>query len=191
MHGDLELIEGCRRGDRDAWEGLIRRYRGVIYGIAVRWYGLSESEASDVFQEVCMALLEGLSSIEKPDSLQAWVMAVSVRTSRRMRSEAERHGRALAEEPALPAADADSPEGISLLARALVREAVDRMEGRCREIIQLRFFSESPMPYQEIAARLGLAPGSIGSIRARCFKQLQLQLRSKGYDLLVHAHLPV
>jgi DNA-directed RNA polymerase specialized sigma24 family protein len=39
------------------------------------------------------------------------------------------------------------------------------------------FFEQPPLPYEEVAKRLGLATGSIGFIRSRCLHRLQKLLQ--------------
>jgi DNA-directed RNA polymerase specialized sigma24 family protein len=62
-----------------------------------------------------------------------------------------------------------------------VREAVGRLPVRCQEMMRLLFWEEPPIPYAEVARRLGLATGSIGFIRARCLDRLQKALEELGF----------
>jgi len=43
------------------------------------------------------------------------------------------------------------------------------------------FYDEPVRPYQEIAATLGLAVGSIGFIRQRCLERLRKRLLETGF----------
>ena len=52
---------------------------------------------------------------------------------------------------------------------------------RCRELIDMLFYQNPPLPYEEVARGLGLARGSIGFIRMRCLKQLRGQLKERGF----------
>jgi RNA polymerase sigma factor (sigma-70 family) len=54
-----------------------------------------------------------------------------------------------------------------------VREALDRLDPRSRQLLELLFLQEEPLPYGEIAARLGIAEGSIGPTRARALEKLR------------------
>jgi hypothetical protein len=42
------------------------------------------------------------------------------------------------------------------------------------------FYEQPPLAYRDLAARLGLATGSIGFIRGRCLKRLQRLLERGG-----------
>ena len=65
---DDRLVQGCLGGDRRAWESLVQRYARLLYGIA-RGYGLSEDEAADVFQTICMRLIQKLEKLRDDQHL--------------------------------------------------------------------------------------------------------------------------
>src|SRR3954469_13162804 len=60
---DHELIALCLDGDDAAWEILIRRYQRLVYSIPLK-AGLGEESAADVFQSVCVRLIEHLGSLK-------------------------------------------------------------------------------------------------------------------------------
>jgi RNA polymerase sigma factor (sigma-70 family) len=61
-----------------------------------------------------------------------------------------------------------------------LRDALDTLQPRCRQIIEMLFFQTPPRPYAEVASRLGLATGSVGFIRSRCLDKLRTSLRKAG-----------
>jgi DNA-directed RNA polymerase specialized sigma24 family protein len=63
----------------------------------------------------------------------------------------------------------------------MVRDAIDQLPARCKQMIELLFFEHPPIAYAEIARRLQLARGSIGFIRGRCLKRLKKALEQKGF----------
>jgi RNA polymerase sigma factor (sigma-70 family) len=64
---------------------------------------------------------------------------------------------------------------------SMVRNAVDRIDERCRQLLELLFYRPDPPPYAEVAAQLGIAEGSIGPTRARCLERLRVQLANAGF----------
>ena len=58
---DRELVQSCLKGDAEAWETLILRYQRLIYSIPIR-SGFSPVDAADVFQSVCVKLLESFAN---------------------------------------------------------------------------------------------------------------------------------
>src|SRR5205809_330661 len=57
-----------------------------------------------------------------------------------------------------------------------VRDAIQDLSPRCQSMIEMLFFATPPRPYRDVAAQLGLAPGSIGFIRQRCLERLRTAL---------------
>jgi DNA-directed RNA polymerase specialized sigma24 family protein len=62
----------------------------------------------------------------------------------------------------------------------IVRAGVDQLPARAATMLRLLFFEQPPLPYQEIARRLGLATGSIGFIRGRALMKLRKILEQSG-----------
>jgi len=63
----------------------------------------------------------------------------------------------------------------------MLRDALLELPPRCREMVRLLFYHQPPLPYKEVAERLGLAEGSIGFIRGRCLKKLRTLLQNQGF----------
>jgi RNA polymerase sigma factor (sigma-70 family) len=63
----------------------------------------------------------------------------------------------------------------------ILREAMMQINPRCRELMQMLFYQNPPLPYDEVAKSLGLARGSIGFIRLRCLKKLRSRLEERGF----------
>jgi DNA-directed RNA polymerase specialized sigma24 family protein len=64
------LLARCRSGDELAWEALVRRFQGRVYGIAYHYTGRAE-DAQDVAQE----------AISMSRKLMGWRPAGSIRKS--------------------------------------------------------------------------------------------------------------
>src|SRR5262249_60499588 len=68
----------CLKGDGHAWEALIRRYRRLIYSVPVR-FGFEDADAADVFQAVCLKLLEHLHEVKDDRRISAWLVTTTTR----------------------------------------------------------------------------------------------------------------
>jgi RNA polymerase sigma factor (sigma-70 family) len=191
---DAQLVEACRRGDQAAWETLVRRYQRLVYSIPRR-AGLDEQNAADVFQRVFASLFEQLDSLAQPDRVSAWLVTVSRReTVRMVRQVAVARGQLEGEAAAANVADTD-PIAEEMLQRLeeqrALRQAVENLAPRCQDLVKLLFFGPDPLPYADVARRLGMAEGSIGPIRGRCLEQLKrnLQVTAPGVFSLPPAAL--
>jgi len=187
---DATLVARCRRGDEAAWRTLVMRYQRLVYAI-VRRFGDDEHAAADVFQTVFSRLMQHLPQLADPSRLQAWIVTTAKREALLQRKRAQRTvSMHRAADPGdgdaagwaddwEPADDAASPEESldELQQLHTVRQALDQMDERCRNLLGLLFRDEDErVPYDEVARRLGVPVGSIGPTRARCLGKLRALL---------------
>jgi RNA polymerase sigma factor (sigma-70 family) len=181
---DAELIAACRRGERGAWEHLVLRFERLIFTVPRR-AGLGDDAAADVFQTVFMRLYEHLDTLEQPDRVQAWLVTTARRETLRLLQQ-QRRTQPLAPAgadgdddergPELEAVDPDPlPEALldELQQRHRARRAFAALAEPCHTMLELLYWRDEPLPYAEIAARLGVPIGSIGPTRARCLAKLR------------------
>jgi len=179
--GDEALVQACLGGDQRAWDELVDRYGRLVYAIPRRM-GLSPMDADDVFQEVFATLVRSLGSLRDQRRLAGWLITTTRRECwRRGRAAAQRRETEMAE----TIADGGS-EPIDDVVRwereQAVRQALRRLDERCRALLTALFLEASAPSYEEIAAHLGMPVGSIGPTRARCFRKLDAILRELGFD---------
>jgi len=183
---DTHLVRACLAGNQRAWAALIDRYKRLIYSIPIK-YGASPEDAADIFQAVCLELFSELGNLRKTESLKSWLITVTSHQAyqwkRRRRPSVELDGpeedQAAME---IAARQILAPEQLEEIEREqMLREAIAKLNSRCARMIHLLFYSNPPLPYAEIAKRLGLATGSIGFIRGRCLRRLQKILTEMGF----------
>jgi len=167
---DARLVQGCLDGDEGAWAALIDRYKHLIYSVPFK-YRATPDDAADIFQAVCIELFTTLPRLRKVESLRSWLLTVAAHQcfhwKRRQSMRAQREHEL--DDTLAPAEPPIQLETQAALERdQSVRDAVRLLPPRCQELVRLLFFEEPPLPYKEVAARLGLATGSIGFIRGRC-----------------------
>ena len=185
---DEALLAVCLQGDQLAWNELIDRYAPLIYSIPLK-FGLGEADAADVFQSVCITLLEKLGSIRAPRGLAAWIITTTSRQClavARQRRREQQHSI-----PVRPGTAQFGPidpdllpdeELLSLERQHVVRHAIERLPDTCRRLINALFSDEpDPSSYQRLADRLGVPMNSLGPTRARCLEKLRRLLIAAGY----------
>ena len=185
---DDHLLELCRQGRQDAWAALVRRYQRLVYTVPRR-AGLPDEAAADVFQTTFSRLVEHLDRITDASRVRAWLVTTARRETLRHLEQAARvvsgdvpagdDGPTLLE--ALPD-PGPAPEQLlaDLEQHDRLRQAVDRLDPRSRQFVELLFLQDEPLPYSEIATRLGIAEGSIGPTRARALAKLRALLAPPG-----------
>jgi|GEM_PF-450280 len=179
---DERLVQGCLDGDQQAWGRLIDKYKRLIFSIPFK-YGASAEDAADVFQAVCIEVFNCLPQLKNASSLRSWLITVAVRQSYRWKQKQSNHVELDAMEPELAEEIATVPETmVQLQQEQIVRDVVDQLPPRCADLVKMLFFEQPPLPYAEVARRLGLATGSIGFVRGRCLQRLRKILLDSGFN---------
>jgi RNA polymerase sigma factor (sigma-70 family) len=180
QYSDSELVSMCLKGDPQAWEALIMRYKRLIYSIPVR-FSFTAADASDVFQAVCLKLIEHLHDLKDDTKVSAWLITTTTRQCIYIRSQRFREtgSEEDAEEPPDPS---ENLEDIRVQAeqQQTVRESVEQLPERCRQLLELLYFDTRSPSYDEISQTLGMPVASIGPTRARCLEKLRTVLRRRG-----------
>jgi RNA polymerase sigma factor (sigma-70 family) len=178
------MVAAAVDGDSDAWHVLVQRFSGLVWAVT-RAHRLPSADAADVFQTTWLRLAEHIHRLENPAGVGAWLATAArreclqiIRASARVIPTAD-----MTRLNTAPSLDS-TPEEVFLRAEREQQEkeriqtvlnALERLPGRCREL--LRILMASPPPsYAEVAAALDLPIGSIGPTRARCLRKLREEL---------------
>jgi len=178
--GDPELVALCLGGDAQAWEALIVRYRRLIYSIPVK-FNFSAADGADVFQAVCLKLIEHLHELKDESKVSAWLITTTTRQCIYLRAQRMRET-STEEDFTEPAAQDDNVEDIQIQSQEqqTIRDAVEKLPERCQQLLQLLYFETKDPSYEEIGQSLNMPVASIGPTRARCLEKLRTVLRRKG-----------
>jgi RNA polymerase sigma factor (sigma-70 family) len=180
---DSELLRNCQRGDESAWNELVNRYQRLIVTIPRR-AGLSEEQASDVFQEVFLTLFEKLDKIEQPEKLRSWLVTTAkFKTWGIVRGEKGFYSPETEEEMELEMASLadNSPLAdevlIEIEQQHQIRNALNQLEERCQKILSMIYLRDSAASYLEVSEAIGVGETSISPMRKRCLDKLAKILR--------------
>ena len=185
---DDDLVRAFRTGDGSAMEALFGRYRRSVFGWLLRM-AQDEGEAEDLHQEVWLKIIRGIDGYSS-GSFRAWLWRVvrNAAADRARKHVAEPILDAPVEEGADAAAFVDQvPDDkvVSALTRmeeeerrAAVREAVDGLSRRLKEVVLLRLNGE--LKFQEIADILGLPIGTVLGRMNLALAKLRQALSQKG-----------
>lgn len=177
---DPELVAMCLKGDAEAWEALIMRYRRLIYSVPVR-FGFTSADSADVFQSVCLKLLEHLHEVKDETKVSSWLITTTTRQCLHVRSLKYRetgNDEGFEEQPD----PTDNLEDVRIMTeqQQTVRQAVGQLSERCRTLIGMLYFDQRSLSYDEISQTMGMPVSSIGPTRARCLGKLRMILRRYG-----------
>lgn len=181
--GNHELVSLCLQGDSLAWRSLVAKYQNLVYAIIRRSHA-AEGDEDDLSQAVWIDIFKHLSQLRNPRSLRFWIATLT-------RHKCYHWGRKKAKEPigtwdsnrASFLEDATQPvdERLEELERKQeIREVIHSLSPRCCELLLDLFLTDPPRPYAEVAAKLGLAVGSISYVRGTCLDRLRQAYRERG-----------
>lgn len=150
-------MEAARRGERDAFNELVRSTYRDIYALAYRLTG-NRDDASDVVQDAYVRAYRAIRRFRGDSSFSTWMYRItsncaSTHLSRRSRQRTEE----LSDE--VPIVDLRPEQDPSLRAEAAVlRHHIDRairaLPERLRQVVVLRDLHD--LSHSEIAAELGI-----------------------------------
>ncbi|MEM9035183.1 MAG: sigma-70 family RNA polymerase sigma factor [Actinomycetota bacterium] len=168
-------VAEIRAGRNEAWAELWRLLEPTVSSVARGGFRLGRDDAADIGQEVWLRLQMHLDRIDEPRAVRGWVRTTAHRECLRL---IRRQGRETAVDDSRLADEIDLTDGPEQAAERaevcqLVREAVDRLSSRRRELVRM-LFAEG-RDYAEIAAALSMPIGSIGPTRCRLIDGLRTE----------------
>lgn len=174
-------VQECLKGSEQAWSALIDKYKNLVFSIPIK-YGFSRDEATEIFQEVWVSVLQELSHLREPRAIGAWLIQMTSHKCSRWKAQRSRYieselQETLADElPKVPEELLREVEREQILRGALATLSPD-----CKRLIELLFFEDPPISYEKLAQTLGKAKGSIGATRIRCLERLRKWLDERGF----------
>ena len=169
-----DLVTRAKIGDQQAWDALVERYVGLVWGICRR-HRLSHTDAEDVNQNVWLRLVEHADSLRDPAAVAGWLATTTQRECARVLRTGRRPAATLAADAEdVPDNQAMMVDDELLLAErhAAVREAFTSLSPTCQRLLTM-LTQDPPVSYAQISTTLGIPIGSIGPTRSRCLDKLR------------------
>ncbi|HEX2040297.1 MAG TPA: sigma-70 family RNA polymerase sigma factor [Acidimicrobiales bacterium] len=169
----MTVSDAGRGAVRADLEEVFRREYRLVVGVAARVLG-SRDEADDVAQEVFLSF--GRSSVPAGEA-RGWLSVAAAHTALNLlRSGRRRASREETTATAVTAVASDVAETVMTLEeRSRVRTALAGLPRKHAVALVLR---HSGLSYAEVAAALGLSPGSVGTTVRRAEAALRKELNS-------------
>ena len=175
------LVALARARDQAAWQELVRRYAPLVWRVA-RAHRLDPADAGDVSQHTWITLAERLRTLRRPDRLAAWLATTARREALRVRASRSRELRPewWPDTVADPCPEHWPEQHALRTARdRLLWRAFGALPDRCRRLLGL--LAHAPeLSYAQLAAAVGMKPGSVGRARGRCLDELRRRLAGLG-----------
>ena len=179
MKDQENIIARARRGDADAFEQLVERYREQVYRVALRMCG-NAADADEAAQEAFLAAWRGLPNFRGDSQFSTWLYQLTTHAAIDL---LRREKRQVAAEDITEVSAPDPTPGPQQQAerqetREAVRDAIRQLPPEYRQIVVLRFLEE--LNYEEIGAALQLPAGTVKSRLNRAKAQLKDILSKSG-----------
>ena len=182
--GDTELVLRARRGDRPAFEQLVRNVGRLLYAhLYLKTRGDAEL-ARDLTQETLLLAWKRLAELNDPTKFRPWLLTIAsfvAIDSARHGARQKRRSGDLENADALD--DVSDPQPSPFVQaerneeRQRVLEALDQLPEEYRLPLSLRYLTGAE--YDEIGKQLALSNGSLRGLLFRGTKLLRRRLREK------------
>ena len=170
-----DIVEACRRGEREAFRALFERHKDKVYSIALRYSG-DQAIAMDIAQDTFLKLFSGIQSFRGESSFDSWLYRLVVNSCLDQKRKTRRLAPLIGE--LLDVLQAPEPSADQRVIQAemggQVREVVAGLPPEQRIAVVLRY--TQGLSYEEIAAATGCSAGTVASRLNRAHKTLERRL---------------
>ena len=177
---DAVLLAEVQAGGQEAFAALYDRYAGAAYGLAYRILG-DAALAEDVVQEAFVSVWKQAPRFDPHRGLvRSWLLTiVHNRAIDAVRRRSGRAERALPEGPEEFVAAGGRPEELTewALEAEAVRDAVRALPDDQRRTVEMAYFEG--LTHVEIAARMGVPPGTVKSRMRLALEKMRTSLRTR------------
>ena len=175
---DADILEACRRGDRAAFNQLVRRHQDRVFQV-IRRMVPDTDDARDIAQEVFIRAYDKVSDFRGDAQVSTWLYRIAVNLSlnhirrgklrRVLRMNEEQHE--VQDGNPLPSANVERDE-----LRDLVTRAVETLPKKQKAVFVLRYYQE--LPYEEIAAVLNTSVGGLKANYHHAVKKIEAYVKA-------------
>jgi RNA polymerase sigma-70 factor, ECF subfamily len=172
---DLVLVKRVQRGDKSAFDLLVRKYQHKVVKLVLR-YVRNPAEAEDIAQEAFIKAYRALPQFRGDSAFYTWMYRIAINTAKNSLASRDRSPIAYEldlndpeESHGVQARlqDPDTPEGMALTEeiRLIVNSAIEGLPEELKTAIVLRELDG--LSYEEIAAAMDCP---VGTVRSRIFR---------------------
>jgi RNA polymerase sigma-70 factor (ECF subfamily) len=172
---DLVLVKRVQRGDKSAFDLLVRKYQHKVVKLVLR-YVRNPAEAEDISQEAFIKAYRALPQFRGDSAFYTWMYRIAINTAKNSLASRDRSPIAYDLDLTDPEEshsvqtklqDPDTPEGMALTEeiRGIVNSAIEGLPEELKTAIVLRELDG--LSYEEIAAAMECP---VGTVRSRIFR---------------------
>jgi RNA polymerase sigma-70 factor (ECF subfamily) len=182
---DEELLDCFRRGQREAFGVLVRRYEGELFGYLRRYLG-DGNLADDVFQNTFLQLYTKIGKYEPGRPVRPWLYTIATHQAIDALRRQGRHPTASLDQERDDSTPGEYPQLLAVMEsrspgpvdqvqgderRQMVRASVDRLPVSLRQVVVLAYYQG--LKYKDIALILDIPVGTVKSRLHAALMKLQ------------------
>ena len=145
---DRELAERFQRGERGAFDLLVKRHQKGVYRI-VRRYVRSDADAADISQQAFVRAFRGLGSFRGTATLRSWLYRIGINCALSWLRDHKREQPAEIDEDALSELNPAPARLLEGEVNARLRVAIAKLPPKQKLVLELRVFDD--LPFKEVA----------------------------------------
>ena len=157
------LLKKCKLGAHQAWEELVRKYQGRVFGMAFQYLGNHE-DASEITQDVFLKVYQQIKQFEG-DHFLAWILFITRNMAiDRLRWKKIRHATTQITQEEPDFVDPNPTPEQAMVTRSkqsLLYKALKKLTPEKREMVMMKEIQG--LKFSEIASMLGLPVGTVKS----------------------------
>jgi RNA polymerase sigma-70 factor (ECF subfamily) len=190
VDSEENLVRSAQRGDRAAFEELVRRTSRLVFARLYLETG-DTHQAEDLVQETLLTAFRNLDQLTEPGKFRSWLLRIAQNQAidaarrgqrRKRRAESSREEAPRRQEVASPATEAEKQE-----TRQQVLAVLRALPEEYRLPLTLRYLAGAD--YETIQMQMGLTNGSLRGLLHRGMKMLRAELErvmGEGFPLGEH-----
>lgn len=166
-----DIIEFCRRGDREAFRALYEAYKDKVYSISLYFFHGDTAAASDATQQVFLKLISSIRQFRGEAGFSTWLYRLVVNTCMDSARQRKLHP-VIGDRLVLQTQENEYAQNQMATS---VRLAVSTLPPKFRLAVLLRYFED--LSYEEMAKILNCSIGTISSRLSRGHQLLAEKLK--------------
>lgn len=160
MDDDLELLDRCVAGDRDAFNELVLKHQKPLYSMLYRMVSDAD-DAADILQKTFVKAFTGIKGFERRSSFRTWLYQIAINLAKNLYRDRSRAGRVPLDDVIIRR----DPKTLESLIRKETRDrlykALTSLPEKQRLTVMLRI--QEQKTFEEIA---GIMKCSVGTSKA-------------------------
>jgi RNA polymerase sigma-70 factor (ECF subfamily) len=160
MDDDLELLDRCVAGDRDAFNELVLKHQKPLYSMLYRMVSDAD-DAADILQKTFVKAFTGIKGFERRSSFRTWLYQIAINLSKNLYRDRARAGRVSLDDVIIRRDPKTLESLIKKETRNRLYKALTSLPEKQRLTVMLRI--QEQKTFEEIA---GIMKCSVGTSKA-------------------------